>query len=110
MLLAGLPALPRKIASSTDLCESHARWHDSGDADGSAWIFDAEKRLAALSAKGDPLEAIDRLQPRLSNDETELNQVGLQERLTTPSICTVHVRRIAMAHQSRSRVRYGEAF
>src|SRR3979490_2621226 len=26
-------------------------------------FFDAEKRLAALSAKGDPLEAIDRLVP-----------------------------------------------
>ena len=29
-------------------------------------FFDAEKRLAALSAKGDPLEAIDRLVPRES--------------------------------------------
>jgi hypothetical protein len=27
-------------------------------------FFDADKRLAALSAKGDPLEAIDRLVPR----------------------------------------------
>jgi hypothetical protein len=26
-------------------------------------LFDADKRLAALSAKGDPLEAIDRLVP-----------------------------------------------
>ena len=28
---------------------------------GQLGFFDAEKRLAALSAKGDPLEAIDRL-------------------------------------------------
>ena len=30
---------------------------------GQLGFFDAEKRLAALSAKGDPLEAIDRLVP-----------------------------------------------
>jgi hypothetical protein len=34
-----------------------------GGDDGSAGIFDADKRLEALSAKGDPLEAIDRLVP-----------------------------------------------
>ena len=31
--------------------------------DGSAGIFDADKRLQALSARGDPLEAIDHLVP-----------------------------------------------
>src|ERR1700750_760716 len=31
---------------------------------GQLGFFDADKRLAALSAKGDPLEAIDRLGPR----------------------------------------------
>ena len=30
---------------------------------GQLGFFDADKRLAALSAKGDPLEAIDRLVP-----------------------------------------------
>ena len=30
---------------------------------GQLGFFDAEKRLSALSAKGDPLEAIDRLVP-----------------------------------------------
>ena len=30
---------------------------------GQLGVFDADKRLAALSAKGDPLEAIDRLVP-----------------------------------------------
>ena len=43
----------------------------SSNRDGMIWqarmaqlgFFDAEKRLAALSAKGDPLEAIDRLVP-----------------------------------------------
>jgi hypothetical protein len=30
---------------------------------GQLGFFDADKRLAALSAKGDPLEAIDRLMP-----------------------------------------------
>ena len=31
-------------------------------------LFDADKRLAALSAKGDPLEAIDRLVPWVPRD------------------------------------------
>ena len=34
-----------------------------GGQDGAIGVLDADKRLAALSAKGDPLEAIDRLVP-----------------------------------------------
>ena len=55
---------PRKIAIADDLCESHARDSLIREATmGQLGFFDAEKRLAALSAKGDPLEAIDRLVP-----------------------------------------------
>src|SRR6266550_2476065 len=47
-------------------------------------FFDAEKRLAALSAKGDPLEAIDRLVPwrqrlSLGRDRGDAQGAGLQE-------------------------------
>ena len=51
---------PRKIAVWTELCESHSRWHDSGGADGSGRIF---RYGETVVAKGDPLEAIDRLVP-----------------------------------------------
>src|ERR1700720_3010460 len=54
---------------------------------GQLGFFDAEKRLAALSAKGDPLEAIDRLVPWerfradieavvLTSDETRKSSAG----------------------------------
>src|SRR6185503_11474355 len=55
---------PRKIAVCCDLCES--LFDDEMIREcrmGQLGFFDAEKRLAALSAKGDPLEAIDRLVP-----------------------------------------------
>jgi hypothetical protein len=39
-------------------------------------FFDAEKRLEALSAKGDPLEAIDRLVP-WESFRAEIEAVGL---------------------------------
>src|SRR5438874_948043 len=56
---------------------------------GQLGFFDAEKRLAALSAKGDPLEAIDRLVPWerfrsdieavvLTPDEVKKSSAGLQ--------------------------------
>src|SRR4030088_333633 len=39
-------------------------------------LFDADKRLAALSAKGDPLEAIDRLVP-WESFRADIEAVGL---------------------------------
>jgi IS5 family transposase len=54
---------PRKIAAPTDLCESPSRCLIREARMGQFGFFDAEKRLAALSAKGDPLESIDRLIP-----------------------------------------------
>src|SRR5512147_946702 len=55
---------PRKIAPPADSCESGARRQERrGATMGQLGFFDADKRLSALSEKGDPLEAIDRLVP-----------------------------------------------
>jgi hypothetical protein len=56
---------PRKIATSIDLCESDfliPGFVGSGPM-GQFSFFDADKRLAAISAKGDPLEMIYRVVP-----------------------------------------------
>src|ERR1043165_7345992 len=55
---------PRKIATSADLCESELWQQDSRVGRmGQFGFFDADRRLAAISAKGDPLEMIDRVVP-----------------------------------------------
>ena len=55
---------PRKIAAPRPRCASLLRDGMIREAQmGQLGFFDTEKRLAALSAKGDPLEAIDRLVP-----------------------------------------------
>src|SRR5262249_10474130 len=55
---------PRKIATSADLCESELWQQDSqGGTMGQFGFFDADRRLAAITAKGDPLEMIARVVP-----------------------------------------------
>src|SRR6516162_8042393 len=55
---------PRKIATSADLCESELGQHDSRVGTmGQFGFFDADRRLAAITAKGDPLEMIARVVP-----------------------------------------------
>src|SRR5215470_8128530 len=55
---------PRKIETSANLCESELWQQDSGCGyDGAIRIFDADRRLAAMTAKGDPLEMIVRVVP-----------------------------------------------
>ena len=43
---------PRKMATPTVLCESHARWHDSGGADGSAWVFRCGQEVGGAVCEG----------------------------------------------------------
>jgi hypothetical protein len=48
---------PRKIATSADLCDSESWQQDSRVGTmGQFGFFDADRRLAAITAKGDPLE------------------------------------------------------
>jgi transposase, IS5 family len=55
---------PRKIATSADLCESELWQQDSRVGTmGQFGFFDADRRLAAITAKGDPLEMIARVVP-----------------------------------------------
>ena len=55
---------PRKIATSADLCESESWQQDSRVGTmGQFGFFDADRRLAAITAKGDPLEMIARVVP-----------------------------------------------
>src|SRR5262249_51823607 len=55
---------PRKIATSAELCESELWQQDSqGGTMGQFGFFDADRRLAAITAKGDPLEMIARVVP-----------------------------------------------
>src|SRR5271165_5862138 len=55
---------PRKIATSADLCESELWQRDSRVGTmGQFGFFDADRRLAAITAKGDPLEMIARVVP-----------------------------------------------
>src|SRR6202050_4430901 len=55
---------PRKIATSANLCESESCQQDSRvDTMGQFGFFDADRRLAAITAKGDPLEMIARVVP-----------------------------------------------
>ena len=55
---------PRKIAISADLCESELWQQDSRVGTmGQFGFFDADRRLAAITAKGDPLEMIARVVP-----------------------------------------------
>src|SRR6516165_10271702 len=55
---------PRKIATSAHLCESEFWQHDSrAGTMGQFGFFDADRRLAAITAKGDPLEMIARVVP-----------------------------------------------
>src|SRR6516165_3566740 len=54
----------RKIATSADLCESELWQQDSRVGTmGQFGFFDADRRLAAITAKGDPLEMIARVVP-----------------------------------------------
>src|ERR1700692_4190204 len=60
----GVARAPRKIAASTDLCESESWQQDSRVGTmGQFGFFDADRRLAALTAKRDPLEMIARVVP-----------------------------------------------
>jgi hypothetical protein len=55
---------PRKIATSADLCESELWQQDSRVGTiGQFGFFDADRRLAAITEKGDPLEMIARVVP-----------------------------------------------
>src|ERR1700676_2604516 len=55
---------PRKIATSAKLCESELWQQDSRVGTmGQLGVFDADRRLAAITAKGDPLEMIARAVP-----------------------------------------------
>src|SRR3974390_3346537 len=55
---------PRKIATSENLCESELWQQDSRvGAMGQFGFFDADRRLAAITARGDPLEMIARVVP-----------------------------------------------
>ena len=56
---------PRKIASSANLCEFELLQRDFAGVGtmGQFGFFDADRRLAAITAKGDPLEMIDRVVP-----------------------------------------------
>ena len=58
------PKRVRKMATSVDLCESDfVILKIRGETMGQFSFFDADKRLAVISAKGDPLGMIDRVVP-----------------------------------------------
>src|SRR6201987_881099 len=68
---------PRKIVTSADLCESELWQQDSRvGAMGQFGFFDADRRLAAITAKGDPLEMIARVVP-FESFRAEIEAAGL---------------------------------